>query len=816
MAATPPPAAQALDSDDDLETSEEPKRLQRPRRGALCAERYESGYYKEPFWNKHERWDIRLHEVLRTKTVMRDISVEERSKLVRAMSTHVFEDKDCIAHQGEYGDCLFVVLEGSVDSYFNPVPKRAQHHKESDLKEQDLKERTKICTYTQGGLIDEISVVWRLPRQATHYARGEQVIVAKLTRQDFVNLAVRSKVMNWWKRQDRLRKVGLLEMMQDEHIAKLVDIMKIRKYEPGVDVIKQGDLGDEFFIMASGEARVWGKQGDDEQEYVRYYGGELFGELALLNNTTRAATVTAVSVTTCMVLSRKQLERVVGPMAQLQQVQYLSDPRRLIADFFREGDSRGPMGTLDLFYKEKEPDPKKGASQWFVVYRPTSKDAIAKMLSGMAVGKGLNVKGKSAKQGVLSGFVPFCQVSDNKHKPMIEQSPKGARLRLYFKTPSAREEAQKKLMTVMNTMDHKAIESRKIEFTTDYEPKAFGFELPEPLLREAYLMMPDLSPVMGWETGRRSEPAFMDMNLHAVRDDSEPKVVLFQWDESDPMNPRGLLIAYAEELVKPVVSDFDTFLVASKGVEYAPVPEDQQKIVYWMLEQAEQIMQTPDHNPWTVRWLDVIKKEGERGFHPKFPKYGYGDPTSERFVIDVISCTTDCGAVRHGAECFNYFFPQELDEEYLLVWDGFPSKPWAYKDEKGMREFLMARLEDGYCFPMNPLWPVRDPGWWDVWEKNLTVTSTKNLESWYSSKLGVRDKMNQIRETIPDGFIQSADMVQKEKPKKAEAEKPKKPDANVAKEEERVVAPPSSNRPAKSPGLFGKFMGMFVKPKERI
>ena len=41
------------------------------------------------------------------------------------------------------------------------------------------------------------------------------------------------------------------------------------------------------------------------------------------------------------------------------------------------------------------------------------KDAIAKMLSGAAVGKGLNVKGKSAKKGVLSGFVPFVQISSN-------------------------------------------------------------------------------------------------------------------------------------------------------------------------------------------------------------------------------------------------------------------------------------------------------------------------------------------------------------------------------------------------------------------
>ena len=32
------------------------------------------------------------------------------------------------------------------------------------------------------------------------------------------------------------------------------------------------------------------------------------------------------------------------------------------------------------------------------------------MIEGAATGKGLNVKGKSARQGVLSGFVPFLQV----------------------------------------------------------------------------------------------------------------------------------------------------------------------------------------------------------------------------------------------------------------------------------------------------------------------------------------------------------------------------------------------------------------------
>lgn len=55
------------------------------------------------------------------------------------------------------------------------------------------------------------------------------------------------------------------------------------------------------------------------------------------------------------------------------------------------------------------------------------------MLGAVGVGKGLNVKGKSAKKNRLSGFVPFCQISDNAHKKDIEDSPYDARTVIYFR-----------------------------------------------------------------------------------------------------------------------------------------------------------------------------------------------------------------------------------------------------------------------------------------------------------------------------------------------------------------------------------------------
>lgn len=126
------------------------------------------------------------------------------------------------------------------------------------------------------------------------------------------------------------------------------------------------------------------------------------------------------------------------------------------------------------------------------------------------------------------------------------------------------------LESSFKSMDHP--ELMKID---EFQPSCWGIELPERLLWEAYVVRQDISHPSGWETGRASEPAFMDLNLHAVREDTHPKVVMWQFDLEKAMNPRGLLIAYEEGQVNPVCSDFDCFLIGSKGVSFEPLPDEQ-------------------------------------------------------------------------------------------------------------------------------------------------------------------------------------------------------------------------------------------------
>ena len=259
--------------------------------------------------------------------------------------------------------------------------------------------------------------------------------------------------------------------------------------------------------------------------------------------------------------------------------------------------------------------------------------------------------------------------------------------------------------------------------------------------------------MVGWETGRASEPEFMNMNLHAVRGDSSPPVVLYQFDQADPMNPLGLLIAYAEKQVKPVVSDFDTFTVGSRGMRYDPTPPKQVELIHWALGHTTKLLEIPAAKGWMGSWLGVIKEEARRGFHPTLPKYGFGDPTSYGLISDVIDVTNVCGAVRHGAECFNFYFPQELDDEFLVVWDNFADPPWRQLKEPDLRQFLLERAHEGFCFPINPVWPVRDPGWCDVLEAlQQNEDGARNLKAWFPPESGVLERIEQIHATYPEGF----------------------------------------------------------------
>merc|ERR1711971_1188470 len=124
-------------------------------------------------------------------------------------------------------------------------------------------------------------------------------------------------------------------------------------------------------------------------------------------------------------------------------------------------------------------------------------------------------------------------------------------------------------------------------------------------------------------------------------------------------------MAYEEnDLVKPVVSDFDCFLVGTRGVAYnKPLGEHELSMLHWCVDEIEGVLHSPDpETGWTQRWLKVKKDQLKYGGAQKpMPTFGYADPRSHAIMQGAVRRLKTSGAVRHGPECFNYSFPQELD-----------------------------------------------------------------------------------------------------------------------------------------------------------
>jgi len=189
------------------------------------------------------------------------------------------------------------------------------------------------------------------------------------------------------------------------------------------------------------------------------------------------------------------------------------------------------------------------------------------------------------------------------------------------------------------------------------------------------------------------------------------------------------------------------------------LPREQQDLATWSLDRTFDILQNPGPNSWTSRWLEVLQAAHLEGFHPEIPKYGFGDATSYQLTEAVCNATNRTGAVRHGSECFNFFFPQELDEEFLVIWEGFPDKPWDYKSEEDLRTFLRERIQQGYAFPINPVWPVRDAGWYEVFQDLRNCEAARGpLNSWFPAESGLLQKIEELHAEFPGGFEQREDV----------------------------------------------------------
>ena len=102
---------------------------------------------------------------------------------------------------------------------------------------------------------------------------------------------------------ERLSRVPLFSRCDQRDLRIVARHAETLEIGTGQDVVRQGEPGDALFVILSGSARVE----RDGHEVSELQAGSYFGELALLDPATRAATVRAVTETEVAVLNVRML-----------------------------------------------------------------------------------------------------------------------------------------------------------------------------------------------------------------------------------------------------------------------------------------------------------------------------------------------------------------------------------------------------------------------------------------------------------------------------------------------------------------------------
>lgn len=117
---------------------------------------------------------------------------------------------------------------------------------------------------------------------------------------------------------EALHPIPLLSELSEQAFRRVLAALVVGRLPDGAPVIREGEPGQSFFFVASGEVRVYNTDAlGRETELARLHEGALFGEMALLGSQPRTASVAVVGEADLLEVTRAALGQIANEMAQV-------------------------------------------------------------------------------------------------------------------------------------------------------------------------------------------------------------------------------------------------------------------------------------------------------------------------------------------------------------------------------------------------------------------------------------------------------------------------------------------------------------------
>jgi ABC-type lipoprotein export system ATPase subunit len=217
--------------------------------------------------------------------LVRALSTLTQDQLVdvsRAVQPQIFPPNDTIVRQGEKGDKFYILLDGKADVYLNTPGG-------SEIQVNQLK---------PGQYFGEMALLGGGMRRATVKASHEgPASVVALDEEAFNSLiddsrSLREELMGLVERRNTYLQLQTLSSLDENILSSILKDKAPVFYQEGHEIIKQGDVGDTFYLLLDGQVDILVKDDRGGEVLVNQLSrGSYFGEMALMGNKRRNASV---------------------------------------------------------------------------------------------------------------------------------------------------------------------------------------------------------------------------------------------------------------------------------------------------------------------------------------------------------------------------------------------------------------------------------------------------------------------------------------------------------------------------------------------
>lgn len=128
----------------------------------------------------------------------------------------------------------------------------------------------------------------------------------------------------------KLMSIPGLKNFDSKSVSKLLKLSKIRKYQDGELIIREGDQDPWMYILLSGKVRILK---ENHEIGIIDKKGEIFGEMHIIDSKARSASVSTIGKTSCLAVNTSAKNRLSTSPTEEDKLEFLLLLYRVFAEY---------------------------------------------------------------------------------------------------------------------------------------------------------------------------------------------------------------------------------------------------------------------------------------------------------------------------------------------------------------------------------------------------------------------------------------------------------------------------------------------------